>query len=46
MALQSGEVPVGYNTWSQRPTFHKPTFMYVTAKKENKLQNFNTEFWN
>jgi len=33
MALKSGEVPEVYNTSSQSHTFHTPTFMYVTAKK-------------
>jgi len=38
MALNSGEVPVGYNTLPQSHTFHKPTFMYVTAKHPNVLR--------
>jgi len=33
MTRKSDEVPVSYKASSQSHTFHKPTFLYVVAKK-------------
>jgi len=46
MTVKSDEIPLDYNTSFQSHTFHKPTFIYVTASEDIKLQNCYSELWN